>query len=75
MSDKSISERIGVAENDISSMKSDIADLQQENANRKSAITRAMWWVIRLLGAVTILTFTTEKAKEKWLPIISGLGL
>lgn len=75
MSDKSSPERIGIVENRLDEHGKRIAHLETDNEYRKNAIVKAMWWCIRLLLMVTVLTLATDKMKDKWLPIIGALGL
>lgn len=86
MPDKTVSERLGVAENRLSGHDEKIGEhekrldgLETRDEERKDALlktsVKAMWWCVRLLAMVTVMTFFAEKSKEKWLTIIQAWGL
>ncbi len=71
MSDKSMPERIGVAENRLDTHEAwnrqqdtRIAMLEAANKEREGKIIKAMWGVIKAIGLVTGLTILGDMTKE-----------
>ncbi len=64
MSDKSMPERMGVAETKIDDLETRTNKLEQSNEDRKNWFLRQLWGLMKMLLGVTVLTFLTEMAKD-----------
>ncbi len=76
MSDKTLPERIGIVETEVAIIKKNYGDrlvsLEAVNDQEKKTLIKAMWFCIKLLFTVTILTLVTEKMRDH---IIAVLGV
>lgn len=72
MTEKLIPERLGIVETKVEDHGERLDSLEKVNDQEKKTLIKAMWFCIKLLFTVTVLTLVTEKMKDR---IIAVLGV